>query len=296
MSLININGTLASSVAASSGTLTITYPTGTSAGTFQQSVGHSLVINGNVVPLGTGFIVAFGASATAASNVITVTNKSSTAWPQGASFYASFETIGEVNFTASNGFQPPVTAETKLLEINLGTPAAGSSTALAASQGVAASGSFTLKSYTFDVPRNVVAAWGTSAKITVTGKDAYGVTMSESMSAAGTSFTGAKAFASVSSIVSDTDITAATAGTGNVLGLPVFLPSSANIIKEIDNNAAATASTAVVAGLALSSAPSTSTTADVRGTYSPSNTPDSTHSYSLIVALADPGYKGVPQA
>jgi hypothetical protein len=295
MSLVNVNGTLSSAVAASGGTFTISYPTGYSAGSFQQSVGHSLVINGNVVALGTGFIVSFGASATAASNVITVTNKGTTAWPQGASFYASFETIGDVNFTASNGLQPFTTAETKLLEINLGAPAAANSTALAASQSISANGSAALATYTFDAPRTVVAAWTTSAKITVTGKDVYGATVTESMASAGTSFTGKKAFNSVSSITSDTAITGFTAGTGAILGLPVFLPSTANIIKEIDNNAAATAGT-TVAGLALASGPSTSTTADVRGTYSPSNAPDSTHSYTLIVALADPGYKGLPQA
>jgi hypothetical protein len=115
--------------------------------------------------------------------------------------------------------------------------------------------------------------------------------MSE-VSASGTSFTGAKAFAKVSSITFNASVTGATAGTGVVLGLPVFLPYTGAVLKELQDGATATAGT-VTAGVVTAA---TTTTGDVRGTYSPNSAPNGSRTYELYVGLTDMGYRGVTQA
>src|SRR3546814_14774595 len=64
-----------------------------------------------------------------------------------------------------------------------------------------------------------------------------------------TAASGKKAFKTVTAIaVSATTTAAVTVGTGDVLGLPVYLPSSGAVLKELQDGASATAGT-VVAGL-----------------------------------------------
>lgn len=143
---------------------------------------------------------------------------------------------------------------------------------------------------TFDVPRAVVAAWTNTAVLTVTGTDEYGVVIRES-SASGTSLTGKKAFKTVTGVSTSADITGLTVGTGKVLGLPVFLPNGVEVLKEIEDGAAATAGT-IVAGVTTTAS---ATTGDVRGTYAPNSNPDGSKAFELIVALRSPEYRGVTQ-
>jgi hypothetical protein len=112
-----------------------------------------------------------------------------------------------------------------------------------------------------DIPRNVVGAWTGTAIVTVTGTDAYGQVQTE-VSASGTSLASKKAFATVTSIVPSANITAATFGTGAVLGLP-FRVSSGDIFAMTLNDSA-DAGTLVLPDL---TSPATSSTGDVRGTY-----------------------------
>src|SRR5690606_6346890 len=99
----------------------------------------------------------------------------------------------------------------------------------------------------FDVPRNVVAAWTGTAVCTVTGKDEYGETVVES-SGSGTSMTGKKALKKVTDVSFSAAVTSATVGTGDVLGLPVFLPDSVYVLAELEDGAAASPGT-IVAGV-----------------------------------------------
>lgn len=115
-----------------------------------------------------------------------------------------------------------------------------------------------------DVPRNVVGAWTGAATITVTGYDQYGQLQTETFSTAAGS-TGKKAFASIISIVPSANITAATFGTGSALGLP-FRISSGDIFATTVADAA-DAGTLVLPDLTQ---PATSSTGDVRGTYTTS--------------------------
>ena len=185
--------------------------------------------------------------------------------------------------------------------INLGAPITADADGVCASQSGTAATAMTINGAlasggvaTFDVPRNVVGAWTNTATLTVTGTDEYGKTLVET-SGSGTSMTGVKAFKTVTSVVPSANITSATVGTGDVLGLPVHVPKATTgyVLKEIQDDALATAGT-VVAGLTRNTE-STATTADVRGTYDPNAACDGAKAFSLIVVIPDPEYQGNPQ-
>src|SRR3546814_5681637 len=97
------------------------------------------------------------------------------------------------------------------------------------------------------VPRNVVitgAASVTSVTFTITGTDVFGDDLVETITGptGATAASGKKAFKTVTAIaVSATTTAAVTVGTGDVLGLPVYLPSSGAVLKELQDGASATA-------------------------------------------------------
>lgn len=194
---------------------------------------------------------------------------------------------------------PLTMADCTLVRINLGKPIASDSDGAVASQAATAAGGLAtgingaLASggmATFDVPRNVVAAWTNTAVLTVTGTDEYGNVIRES-SASGTSFTGKKAFKTVTAVSVSADVTGLTVGTSKVLGLSVFLASAGEVLRELQDGAAPTAGT-VVAGDVTTA---TATTGDVRGTYAPNSNPNGSLLFELIVALRSPEYRGVTQ-
>lgn len=158
--------------------------------------------------------------------------------------------------------------------ITLGTP--GVINGARASGGVA----------TFDVPRNIVAAWTGAAVVTFTGTDQYGYTMTES-SASGTTFTGKKAFKTITAISVSASVTLFTAGSGALIGLPYRV--DANDIIARNFNGAVDAGTFVPAD---TTKPATSTTGDVRGTYAAAGTFDAVKFLSLLFKVA--GYTGQP--
>jgi len=141
-------------------------------------------------------------------------------------------------------------------------------------------------------PRNVLitvthASSVVAASGTITGKDEYGNTITETWSVtAGTTsktYTGAKAFLTVSSItyVTAADAQANTfkAGTGNVLGLQ-FPCAVASAVKEVAAGSVVTNGTVVAA--------STSSSADRRGTYTPNSAPNGSNDYEVFYLVTDP--------
>lgn len=132
-----------------------------------------------------------------------------------------------------------------------------------------------------DVPRNVVAAWTTTAIATVTGTDFYGQPQTE-VSASGTSMTGKKAFGSIISVTFNAAVTAATVGTGVQIGLRYRLDANGLIIAKV--NSATDAATLTVAD---TTSPATSSTGDVRGTVSFASAPDGTKVYAVVISIAD---------
>jgi len=178
---------------------------------------------------------------------------------------------------------------------------------IALAQAVAAAGDLTLNgslasggAVTLDVPRNVIidsSGADTTQTATVYGYDVYGIPMSEAIAFNGTTaVAGKKAFKRVTRIAIDILMAGnAFVGTGDVLGLPYFT-SSRNYVLTAYDGAFVTTGT-YVAGVTTTA---TTTTGDVRGTYTPPSATDAAKRLTAYIFLADPdskaGLYGVPQA
>ena len=286
-----VQHTLASAVA-DAATFNVDYPTGRDAGDYQGGTDHAIASNtyGELTALAGQISVSFGTSN------VTITNNSGVELASGTVPQVQFDRIGDEDDTLASTDNM---MNADMVLINLGAPDAADADGAVASQAATAAGGLAtgingaLASggvATFDQPRNVVAAWTTTAVLTITGTDEYGNTVVES-SASGTSMAGKKAFKTITAVSTSVDITGLTVGTGDVFGLPVFLPGTAHVIKEMEDGAAPTAGT-VVAG---DETTPTATTGDVRGTYDPNSAADGAKAFQLLVAVGDKGYKGKTQ-
>ena len=299
MSNIIARGQLSADVP-NNGTFTVSYPSLGSAGTadagaFYGAMDHRLVVGQGALNFPTDFDLAFGA------NSITVTNLSGATWTAGTDWILELRRQGKQVFrtersAGGGGVAVNRASRADTILINLGAPDTADADGIAASQAITAAGSGAVLNgaigATLDVPRNVVGAWTGAAVVTVKGFDEYGEPMQE-VSASGAAFTGKKAFKRITSITTSADITGATFGTGDVLGLPVFLPGAAYVLRELQDGVAAAAGT-IVPGLRAGGG-STGTTGDVRGTYDPSAAADGAKVFQLIAALPDNQYLGVKQ-
>lgn len=225
---------------ATNGTKTFAYPAGTSAGTF-AAFGHKMWVDKfqRLLESPTDFTVSFGASE------ITVTYKGATTIPTGARLNAQFNIEGaDSNDDAQSALNESDVKHTVLgsvARVTLGAPIAADPNGYVETQNLTALGVFSVSGTaaaaiaaaalagTADVPRNVVAGWTGTAVLTVTGTDEYGAVLKES-SGSGTSFTGKKAFKTVTNIETSANITGLTVGTGNVFGLPAFVSNEGNVV------------------------------------------------------------------
>jgi hypothetical protein len=169
--------------------------------------------------------------------------------------------------------------------LSLGAPTLPVANNVALSQAVGAGAPFILNGAlvsggvaTFDVPRNIVAAWTTVSIITITGYDVYGQLMVE-IAPSGSSFVGKKAFKRVTSVVSSAAITAATLGTGGRLGLP-YRPSLGGFIRGRFGEDTADAGVYT----APERVTMTGASNDVRGTYAPASTLDGVTVVTVVMA------------
>jgi len=168
-------------------------------------------------------------------------------------------------------------------------PQAAVTNNIAASQAPSGAGSLTLtagtsaKSVTrtdgttviqLDLPRAIKVNCSTTARaFTVSGYDYYGQSMSEviTVATAGTAVTGKKAFFQISGVTIAGSATAAVVGTSDVLGLPVRVFNVAYIASVKSNSTLAQDTGTFVAA---DTATATTTTGDVRGTYTPATASD----------------------
>jgi len=296
MSHVILSGSLAATVA-NNGTLNITYPSREAPdagfyneGDFHLATGHQLIVNGTPLAFPQQFDVSIDGVD------ITLTNRSGSAWPAGSAWVLEMQQPGKAVYRdGATGARVNRTFRSDDFLVHLGAPdtavAAGICASQAVNSGVAALLNGTVGAV-LDVPRNVVAAWTNAAIITVTGLDEYGRVMVE-RSASGTSFTGRKAFKQITSVTFSANVTGATVGTGDVLGLPVFLPHVGCVVRELQDAAVAVAGTTVVGALVAGGHLATS--GDVRGTYDPAANCNGEINFSLIMTLPDPGYLGQPQ-
>lgn len=288
--------TTASAAVASGGTLAFGYPASadgyaTTPGSFENRTGHKLWVDGHqrLYSFPTDFTLSFGASS------ITLTYNGTTAIPAGSDCNLQLDMLGPDN--ALDVQLPVGVAKASLLVLDLGSPDASDADGVCASQAGTASTAMTINGAlasggvaTFDIPRAVVAAWTNTATLTVTGTDIYGNVVVET-SGSGTSMAGTKAFKTITSVVPSANITGATVGTGKVLGLPLRLPDTGYVLREMADGAVPTAGTTVAGDTAVA----TATTGDVRGTYAPNGTPNGSIAYKLVVAGVDAEDKGVAQ-
>lgn len=294
MSFRVIETTLAAAIA-TSGTLTLSYPAGTSRGNFFHGARHRCTVVGGTYEAPRDFTLTFNATN------ITFTWVRATTLPAGAVLAVQLDSLG-ANFPeggdADNITQMPRAIDMYMVACDFGTPLASSATALRAAASISGAGAITLLTagLVFDVPRNVIiTSAGNDSGLTfvVTGTDEYGATVVENITGANAGVAaGLKAFKTIVSMTSSgASAGNVSIGYGNVLGFPVFVRSAGYIEAELLNAAAATAGT-LVAG--VTSTP-TATTGDVRGTYVPNSAPDGTRAYVVIVRTDTPRYRGAPQ-
>ena len=168
-------------------------------------------------------------------------------------------------------------------------PQAAVTNNIAASQTAAAAGALTLTAGTsaksvvradgstviqLDLPRAIKVNCSTTARaFTVSGYDYYGQAMSEviTVTVAGTAVSGKKAFFQVSSVTIAGSATACLVGTTDILGLPVRVTNVAYVASVKSNNTLAQDAGTFVAA---DTATATTTTGDVRGTYTPATASD----------------------
>lgn len=276
------------------GTFNIPYPSGKSADDYAGNTGARLysIAQGPIYQRFGDFSLAY-----TGSNIV-VTLSGAVGFTKGDTVFLDQDvgTTADKHLTVAD---PDTMSVLTPMKINLGAPIASDSNGAVESQactalaGLATGINGVLAAdgvATFDVPRNVVAAWTDPAAITITGTDVYGNVMVES-SASGTSLAGKKAFKTVTGVAVSADVTALTVGTSKVLGLPGYLADVTDVISELQDNAKAVAGT-VVAGVTDAA---TATTGDVRGTYTPNGTPNGTLRFNLVVLARDPSAKGGPQ-
>jgi len=304
-----VSGILASAVA-DAGTFTASYPArlapqsgNTNEGDFYGAMGHKLVLNGAVLSFPDDFGITLGTSS------ITVTNKTGATWAADSEFSLQLEEQGKslyrTDIPAGTGKTINRAARSDTIIVNLGAPDTADDDGYATNQSTVTDVAMTLNGAAVvssegvaDTPRNVIiTSAGNDAAITftVTGKDEYGATVVEAITGANaTVAAGKKAFAKVTSVTSSANSAGnVKVGFGDVLGLPVFLPSAGHILKEMQDGAAATAGT-TVAGISTAGG-STATTGDVRGTYDPNAACDGDKVFQLILSLPDPTFIGIDQ-
>ena len=149
-----------------------------------------------------------------------------------------------------------------------------------------------------DCPRAVSVTTGSgspaSANFTISGYDYYGQSMSEliTVATAGTAVSGKKAFYQISSATIAGSATAAVVGTTDVIGLPIRVTDAGYVIKVGWNNTLLqNAGTFVAADM---TATATTSTGDVRGTFTPTSASDGTK--RLVMSIAVPGIAVGPNA
>ena len=188
-------------------------------------------------------------------------------------------------------------------------PQAAVTNNIAASQAPSGAGSLTLtagtsvKSITtaggvtllqLDLPRAIKVNCSTTARaFTVSGYDYYGQAMSEviTVATAGTAVTGKKAFFTISGVTIAGSATAAVVGTSDVLGLPVRVFNVAYIASVKSNSTLAQDTGTFVAA---DTATATTTTGDVRGTYTPATASDG--QVRTVMGILLPGIAVGPNA
>jgi hypothetical protein len=305
-----VNSTLSSDLAAA-GTFTFNYPTGTDE--------NSYAVYGHIAVVGAGFGVVMLSPADFTLTFGTGTTITFTYGSGKTTIPAGSVVSVQLNLPAEKGREGPLlvvdnplVSLAALVRVDFGSPVVADADGIFASASITSAAPITGATMVTGAAhvtvagtaelgvgfanggapfgRNVVAAWTTTSVMTVTGTDYLGNTIVES-SASGTSMTGKKAFATVTQVAVSVNVTSATVGTGDVLGLPFYVGEADGAILELFD-AADDTSVPFVAGV---DTVATATTGDVRGTWNPNATLDGNVNFVAYIASSDPTYTGVAQ-
>jgi hypothetical protein len=296
MSFDIVETTLSAAVA-TNGTFTVGYPTGKGAGDYALSHKHKMAALQTIYVAPVDFTVAF-------TTVITVTYKGTTTLPIGTQVRVQLDTA----LADSNAAEQQVIPESIIFPcmalIDLGCPDALDADGICASQSASGAHTLTLDGALvqagvaiLDVPRNVIVDSGgaDTAVLTITGTDVFGATVVEALTLNGaTAVAGKKAFKTITRITSSATISnGAFVGTGDVLGLPVYVGAAGQVFGDFEDGVydSSIDGTLAVGVLTVASA----TTGDVRGTYDPGVACDGAVNFKLLAVLPDPTNRGVPQ-
>lgn len=302
-----VETTLSSAVAAS-GTFTVNYPASHDEDSF-AGYGHKATAIGNVMSSPGDFTLTFGSAS------ITFTYGSGkTTLPAGTKVRLQLNLAGanDKDLEPNPLNDIPGVRQMAVVEIDLGSPLVADVDGIVDAVTPTATGSLTMAGTAVSggeadlatglggakFGRNVtvdMTGASTTAVITVTGEDYLENAMSEAITLNGTTaVAGKKAFAKVTDVSIDAtaNVAGLDVGFGDVLGLPFYVPSVDHVLLELENNVTATAGT-FVAGV---DSAATTTTGDVRGTYDPNSACDGAKNFRVVVASANPQYKGVDQA
>lgn len=288
------------SLVAQDGTIVFPYPEGKYSGSY-VAYGHRMFARG----LQKEFSQDGGTMSVAFTTEITITYKGATSIPANTVVTVQLNKAGEDRAGVAvvpDGVRPFVP-----YMIDLGTPITLDADGICESQSDTGAGDCDLDGAlvgsdgvaVLDVPRNVIVDSGGAddAVITVYGEDVYGQEMAEAITMNGTSaVAGKKAFKKITRVHrSKTTANGMFLGTGDVIGLPVFVPytTAGLVIGDFENGTFdATLDGTLTAGVQTTP---TATTGDVRGTYDPGVAMDGAVNVQLAVFLSDPTYKGVDQ-
>lgn len=262
---MNVVQTRLASALAPSGTLTVSYPTNangfpTTAGEYAYGGAHQIVSSTNDVYLfGKHFDITFNA----ASFVVNWRSGSPTL-AAGTTLYIGLSTRGaNQNPFTLTGPQQNQGAANQAIEVHvrLGAPATASANAILTATAVAGATTITSMNGALSVNgigimdspagRNVVVASSnagdTTQTVKVRGYDYAGNKMTEQLSLNGTSsVAGVKAFKQITALVVSAAMAGnLTVGSGVVLGLPVFIPSSGLAYREVLNGVVVSANASV---------------------------------------------------
>ncbi len=272
-------------------------------GNFQFSDGkHTLKIGSNIYTSPKDFTLSFGN----VSAGITITNRTSAAWPAGMQAALGLDLNGDIGRNPNDVRSTTRLVDVELVSMDLGSPVAAAVAGIAAVQLLGAAGNLTLNGpivangvANLDVPRNVTLTVATTNQsgitFTIYGFDEYGQPMVETMAGPNANtVSGIKAFARVTRVYANAAIATngVSVGYGTTLGLPIAVRKASQVLREALDGAVATAGTFAYA---LQNAAATATNADVRGTYIPNSAPDGARGYSIVVFAPDPSDIGFAQ-
>ena len=290
---------------AAAGTITVSYPTGIEGGQL-SAFDHKISIkNGGNLLQGRDFALT---TVNKTSAVLTLASGMTTI-AAGAELYVEFHLKGD-RYDIDPNIINTLTlgnrvSRRQVIEVNFGSPATAVATGVTTAQLPGAAGNLTIDgtlavsgAVTLDVPRNVtltVATTDHSGKtFTVYGTDEYGNALIETITGPNNNTVqGKKAFKKITRVAVSAAIATngVSVGFGDVLGFPVFLGNTVNVIYDTEDMAAVTDGT-YVAGVLTKP---TATTGDVRGTYDPNSACDGAKRFSVVMLCDDPQYLGSPQ-